>query len=237
MKKYILFIIVITGVYGLYWIYQQNSVPPQIDCATKIIAEYKLLTIEKPERNQMPLIKGSVSTKKDKNHIINSLKDKCNLSQFNDFIEISKDLAPQQTWINFSIDNVNEVITVSGEINRQSELQAILDSLATTEKKVVHSMHINKKVSDHDFAGDITFLLTAIDNIQMADITIYTKEMVIKGLVRDKLRKQQTMHKIEALFTDQFTINNQLETVAKNTAEYEPLDIEFEPLPPLDAHQ
>lgn len=234
MKKYLLFIILITGLSSLYWFHEKNSVSSQIECAITITTGYEQLIIENRGKSQIPLIKGFVSTQKDKLQLIKSLNDNCQISEFDDFIEISKDLSQQDTWINFSIDNVNNVITVSGEINRQTELQAVLDSLATTEKNVVHSIHINKNVANHDFAQDITFLLTAIDNIQMADITIYPKEMVLKGLVRDKLRQRETINKVEALFADQLTINDQLETVAKNNAEYETPDIEFAPLPSLD---
>jgi len=205
-------------------------------CINKILDDAKIdaIDIETKNRGTSPIIKGMVS-KQNKNKALGLLKGQCGITELQDFVEIKTIPKTLQPWLNFKIDNVNNIITISGQLHSQSELEDTLASFATNDKTIVHSLSVDEHIpTNDDYAVYVTLIMASIENIQLADITINNGNITLKGLVRDKIRETETLLKLQQIFIDEMTITNQLELVVKHQREIEGLKFDLAPMPTLE---
>ncbi|MBL4772562.1 MAG: hypothetical protein JKX98_02840 [Alcanivoracaceae bacterium] len=236
-KKITLIISLLTVILiGIYILTNNTNTEKYIAlCVNEILnkAEISSIQIETKNRGKSPILKG-VTSKKKKDLVLKLLDSQCGVVEFQDFIEVKTKIEKVEAWLNFKIDNVNNIITVSGQVGSQTELHEILNSFATNDKSITHSLSINKQIPTIDFAIDVTLIMASIENIKLADISISSSEIILKGLVRDQIRENETISKLERIFFAEKTINNQLELVVKHTKNIEGLKFDFTPVPTLE---
>ena len=236
MKKFILFFLFIAAIlFSIYILTNNTNTEEQIaQCINTILddAKFNAIDIETKNRGNSPIIKGIVS-KQDKGKALSLLKGQCGITELQDFVEIKAITKVLQPWLNFKIDNVNNIITVSGQVHSQSELDDILASFATNDKTIVHSLSFAQHIPANDYAVYVILIMASIENIQLADITINNGNVTLKGLVRDKIREKETLSKLQQIFIDEMKIINQLELVVKHRREIEGLKFDIVPLPAL----
>ncbi|MBL4660740.1 MAG: hypothetical protein JKY19_10320 [Alcanivoracaceae bacterium] len=236
MRKVVLFfLLILATLFSIYILTNDTNTEKKIaQCINKILDDAKIdaIDIDTKDRGSSPIIKGIVS-KQHKAKVLSLLKGQCGITELQDFVEIKTITKVLHPWLNFKIDNVNNIITVSGQVHSQSELDDILTSFATNDKTVVHNLSVNELISASDYAIYSTLIMASADNIQLADITINKGEIILKGLVRDKIRERETLLKLQQIFTDEMTIINQLELVVKHRREIEGLKFDLAPMPIL----
>lgn len=210
-------------------------------CIDEIIISQQIKDIQVTTKNRggKPILKGFLTQTK-KNKLINSINNQCQVTEIQDFIgtiESSKAIASS---LNFKIDYVNNILYISGLVKSQQQIDNILDSFKTAIKGNFPPSNLDWTLSPDlsadanaqaiDYAIYITLLFTVIDNIKLADITIESNRIILKGLVRDTIRENETLSGIRKLFDDEFTIDNQLELVIKFKPDIQ--GIEFEKIDP-----
>ena len=238
MKKFILFFLfTIAILVSIYTLTNNTNAEKKIaQCINEILNKAKIDTIEVETKNRgtSPIIKGMIS-KQDKNKALRLLKGQCGITELQDFVEIKTTTKALRPWLNFKIDNVNNIITVAGQVHSQSELDDVLASFVTNDNKtIVHSLSVDEHIPASDYAIYITLIMVSIENIQLADISINNGNITLKGLVRDKIREKETLSKLQQIFIDEMAIINQLELVVKQRREIEGLKFDLAPMPTLE---
>ena len=232
-------VVILAGLIFIKNIYDEKQLH---QCITNVLAKEKVesITASTQNRGKKPILKGAIS-ESQKNKLFAKLYKQCGIKEIQDFVEISNPGKSVHSSLNFQIDHVNNIINIAGIANNQNDIDNVLNSFRTA---IVNNMptsdipwtlspdiSINKLASQIDFSVTITLLFSAIDNIKLTDILIENNQLTLKGLVRDKVSKNETSKKIEQLFNDEFTIINELEIVIKHQLE-KPL-IKIDLLPPV----
>lgn len=233
MSKKITFLSLIAIVTGLvvFFFAKDSYMENQLNqCISSTLAKKGIETIQitTKDRGKKPILKGNLNLSQ-KDILFEFLNQQCNIEEIQDFINISTPIKPIYSTLNFQIDHVNNVINISGIANNQNQIDNILSSFETAIQNNMPSnltnsetpwtlspdITINNQANVIDFSIAITLLFSAIDNIKLTDISIKNNLLTLNGLVRDQVSKNETINKIEQLFSDEYTIVNQLETVLK----------------------
>jgi len=185
-------------------------------------------------RGKYPILNGS-ATAQSRKEIIESISRQCQLVEIQDFIEVTDNPNKSVAYINFSIDEANALVSIKGVVKnkklRDATLQSFTDAIAN--KTITENIKINPRVKKEDFSMTITLLLASIDSIKLSNITLKNKQIIIKGLVRDKHREAETINTLKQLFADDFTLINELERVVPLDSEIQDIQLELMPLPKL----
>jgi hypothetical protein len=205
----------------VYFIFNNNPSESDIsECINNILNNSKnhSLVIITKNRGNTPILKGK-ATLIEKNNIIELVKKKCRSIEIQDFVEIIKQIPINLPSINFKIDHVNNIIIINSLVNNQVDANNILDSFNNAfinqniPFTIKHDIQTNDKINPSEFDVYITLLIPSISAVRMTDITIKGNQIIVKGLVRDKLREKETIDMLTELFADELIIINQLELV------------------------
>ncbi len=236
-----LLLILIISVLAFLWIKEEYDEKQLTKCIDEIIISQQINSIQATIKNRgkKPILKGFLTQEK-KNKIIDSINNQCQIAEIQDFIEIIEPSETIASSLNFKIDYVNNILYISGLVKSQQQIDNILDSFKTAIKDnfppsdldwtLSPDISVDANAQATDYAIYITLLFTVIDNIKLADITLENNQLILKGLVRDTVRENETLSGIRRLFDDEFTIDNQLELVVKFKPDIQ--GIEFEKLAP-----
>ena len=105
----------------------------------------------------------------------------------------------------------------------------------TIIKEIVkHDIKTNRMVESSEFDIYVTLLMPSIQNVKLAQVDIKNKQLIIKGLVRDVSREQETIEQLTSLFAGDLIIVNQLELVVKHESVIEKFEFELTPLPEIE---
>ncbi len=236
-----LLLILIISVFSFLSIKEAYDEKQLTICIDEIINSQQIngIQITTKNRGRKPILKGSLTQEK-KNKLIDNINNQCQVTEIQDFIGTIESSKPIASSLNFKIDYVNNILYISGLVKSQQQIDHILDSFKTAIKDNFPPSNLDWTLSPNlsvdanaqaiDYAIYITLLFTVIDNIKLADITIENNRIILKGLVRDTIRENETLSGIRQLFDDEFTIDNQLELVVKFKPDIQ--GIEFEKLAP-----
>ena len=180
------------------------------------------------------ILSGSISA--DRHEVVVQLiEEQCRNLTIQNNIKINAKSKFSESWLNFKIDHVNQKITILGIVNNQGDIDSILKSFSESlpNMSIEYEIDLDKHVKDKNFAVTTMLILTVIDEIKLIDINLYKQDLIIKGLVRDKLREQQALIKLNQIFENELNIINQLELVINNKPEIDKLEFEKILLPEL----
>jgi hypothetical protein len=186
------------------------------------------------DSNHNTIVLSGSATTEDHQKILQLVEAQCQDLSIQNNIKIKSGLA--DSWLNFKIDHVNSKITILGIVNNQGDIDSILSSFSGSlpDMSIEYEIDLNNNAEDKNFAVTIMLILSAIDDIKLVDINLQKKDLIIKGLVRDKLREQQALMKLNQIFDDELNIINQLELVINNKPDIDKLEFEKAPLPKLE---
>lgn len=141
----------------------------------------------------------------------------------------------QGAWIDFSIDDYNDTISIYGILGNQHELERIIVNFsdAQPEKIIKHDVSINESVKSTDFALNLLLILSSISNVKTAEIKFNAKQMTIKGIVLNAKAQILTIKNLRNIFNGDINIVNNLELVFEEETTIDPLDMDFTTLPEL----
>ncbi|HHL31561.1 MAG TPA: hypothetical protein ENJ41_03170, partial [Oceanospirillales bacterium] len=85
------------------------------ECINKLLIAKHIdgVEVDYHNRGTSPVLQGTIAADK-KQLLWQTLNNQCGISEFQDFINVIKDKHLTKTWLNFSIDNVNNIITLTG---------------------------------------------------------------------------------------------------------------------------
>lgn len=247
--KLILALILILLVIFTLMQFQKHYSEKQItNCISEVLLITKIQGIQiiTKDRGKKPILKGKLYLD-EKEKLFNSIYKQCDVEEIQDLVDITSEFKIFMASINIQIDYFNHLVNVKGMLKNQLAIDDLLETFNTAiqdnltepdqEWTISSNIIINRKVEATDFSLYITLLFTAIDNIRATDMTFENDQLILKGLVRNEAKENETMVQINQLLADELTIINQLERVIKNDIKIEAL--EFEPLPPpsLDDQQ
>ena len=220
-------ILVISGV--VYTILRINAIS-ELDCVDAILNQNEIYTVLAEKNNDLLKLSGSLS-EQEKEHLIKLINSSCQIEKFYDEITTYKAKHPTIAWINFSVDNVNQLVEIHGVVSSQLEIRHVTEIIKNSypQKKIINDLSTNYGLGKSDFAENISLILATVGSIQLLDISLKNNELIIKGLARDSYRANQTMHKLHALFDGELKITNQLDAVIKPEIEVESFDFKIPP--------
>ena len=237
-KKLLLSFIIIASAFVVFIVAKETYVEHQLErCINNILTSEKFNDIEisTKDRGKKPILKGNLS-QTQKESLFVKLYQYCNIEEIQDFIETTNTVKAVHASLNFQIDHVNNVINISGIANNQNQIDRVLSSFKTAIQNHMSiseipwtlspDITINNHASSIDFSITTTLLFSAIGNIKLTDILIENKQITIRGLVRDIDRKNETNNLLEQLFSDEFTIIDELEIVIKHQPKLPSFQIE-----------
>jgi hypothetical protein len=234
-KMIILLILTSTIAYFAVSFNSKTKYESLVNCITGIAITLKLddINIEQSENAESPLITGK-TTLKQKKQLVRQMSDVCGIQSFEDFIEVQSEANDKIASINFKLDSVNNIATITGQVNSGFEHKRILSSFTDAVNQhygpweIQHKILISKNVKKNEFAIDITLVFSAISQVKLTDITVTNKKLTIKGLVRNNNIEKQTIKKLEQIFEGELNIINQLKPVIIEKSDIE--NIKFEDL-------
>lgn len=230
-------IIALTGVvFALFIGFNNNPLPVVGDCINDVLSQQQINTIEVITKGPqgVPVLRGELE-QSNKTELITAIRHDCSVSEIQDFIKVKVNIPQKHAELNVQIDTYNKIIKVTGNVHDDEERQAIISNLANaaTEYSVAHLINIDKSVSKSQMPEHVSLLLAATGNIKYADIDIGSDKIILRGLVRDEIREQQTMNQMKQLF-DQFEIQNKLDLAIETNIEIRNLQFEKPKIPKLE---
>jgi hypothetical protein len=235
--KYLLLLLIIIVSAVLFQNHRLRSAEKdRAECINNLLIAKHIdgIEVDYYNRGTSPVLQGTITADK-KQLLLQTLNNQCGISEFQDFINIIEDKHLTKTWLNFSIDNINNIITLLGTVATQNQLDDILEGFANSlpELSIAHDVSVDESISNNDFAMTITLVLATLTDVQMADITLGNGEIIIKGLVRDRIQEKLLMDKLQSMFSGEKKIINQLEQVVENDSDRQELEFKLAPLPQL----
>ncbi len=150
--------------------------------------------------------------------------------------EISEHISAIDTaWVHINIDNFNEIITITGVVGNQNELDDIISNIVNSyhQLNLQHDISIDDSLSSRDFAINIAVVTATIQAVQQAEVIYNKKEIIIKGLVRNKTIESKIVSQLREAFNNQIKISNQLIQVIEDNNEIPLLEIPLAKMPEL----
>ncbi len=245
MRRFVTIIFIISTIiiiYLAYNFYHNKQAEDELKvCIDEILKNNASdnITVETKGRGKFPLLSGNTS-KYNKDKIIKNINRLCQVNEIQDFINDLNIIKDNNSYIDFSIDSFNNIITIKGAFNNQEEFDQALKSFndVLPNMQIQHDVKIDNEIKSADIALDMALLLPSIKSIRVAEISIKNGKLNLNGIIRDPVIEEKTLQLLHQLFDDKYTIINELQQVIDNTEKYE---IEIEPpsipkfkLPKLD---
>lgn len=206
-------------------------------CISRIIAEHQIPQIKviTKDRGSKPILQGELSPSMKK-IFIDSVSKNCAVSEIQDFIREKNPEVEFEADLNIQVDTFNKVVTVRGDVHDEEERDEIIKNLSTAAAgySIAHLITIDDRVQNSDFPVNVSLLFSAIGEIKYADITLARDKIVVKGLIRDEIRENEAIEKLNELFADELQIVDQLELGIENNIEVNNLKFEKSEIPKLE---
>jgi len=223
------------------YVFMLRSESDTENCINNILASTQdhSLSIEIENRVDAPLLKGQAD-QNIKDNIIILIQKNCGPINLQDLVEDKQAILQTVPSLSFEMDNVNSIIVINGIVKTKKEIDNIINSFDTAfndlqqSYTMKHDIKADRMVESSEFDIFVTLLMPSIQNVQLAQVDIKNKQLIIKGLVRDKSREQETIEQLTSLFSDDLLIVNQLELVVKHESEFEKFEFELTPLPEIE---
>jgi len=145
-----------------------------------------------------------------------------------------------QAWLQFQIDEVNELVSINGKLKKQAHVQEVLAVFAENfpNKTIAHDIELDVLIRpDNLLVNHLTYLLPSIDLIKVAKIKLTDNTLMLGGLVRDASSEYQVINTLKQIFTNEVIIKNSLEKVIKTNEPIKPLEFSLPALPPIENNQ
>ena len=234
-KKLFIALVLISIAFFFYW--SMGTEKRISNCIDKLIADNNLqnITSKTQNRGKFPILEGEL-TKEQHKHLISQIQQTCDVAEVQDFIKVVENEAPLFAELNIQIDSFNHIIYLRGVVNDKREHDDIIENVmaVSPDYTLSHQIYIDDRVKKIEFAENIALLIPAISEIKYSDITVSENQVILKGLIRDKIRFDETMSQLNELLADNFEIINQLELGIETEIEIENLEFEKPELPELD---
>lgn len=212
-----------------------------VNCLKGVLTTLKIenIKVDATHRIHSPILSGKITTKQKK-QLVKLIANQCKVKSFEDLIVENNDYDIKISTINFKLDGVNNIGTITGMVNSAIEQQEIISSFTTAVNKhygswtIEHEILIYKQVNKSEFSIDISLVFSAISLVRLIDITFINNQLIIKGLVRNKHKKDMTISQLQQIFQGDLEIINQLEQVTVEDTKIEGLEIEISPIELLE---
>jgi hypothetical protein len=240
-KQSIILYFLVPFIVIIAYVFMPRSESDIENCINDILASNQdhSLTIEIENRADSPLLKGQAD-EYIKYNIISLIQKKCGPIDIQDLVEDNQALLKKIPSLSFEMDNVNSIIVINGIVKTNKEADNIINSFndAFNDSQQIftmkHDIKTNRMVESSEFDIYVTLLMPSIQNVKLAQVDIKNKQLIIKGLVRDVSREQETIEQLTSLFAGDLIIVNQLELVVKHESVIEKFEFELTPLPEIE---
>ena len=219
----------------LYLFIKTQSQASQQKCIEQFLQNNEIYTVSVENKNKQLALLGS-ALELEKEELLNYTKNKCLLTDFIDNIETFKNLYPSKAWLNFTVDNYNNTLTIEGVLPSLLEKKHLKQLFLAhfPNKKISTKLSIQYNLEKTQFEEHLSFILASLGELQLLDITLTRHMVIIKGLARDNYRAQQTLNKLHTFFDGILKINNQIDSVVNTPIEFNPIEIEKMQPPKLE---
>lgn len=148
---------------------------------------------------------------------------------------IGKTTFNHKAWIHFDIDNFNQLITIHGVLGNQREVKNIIKSFSDSlpDKTIAHDITIEETVRSKDFAINMTYILSSIERVQMAEVEYDNLKITIGGLVLDATSKSDVIYQLQSIFHKEKTIIDKLDIVFEEAPEIQSLKFKKPKIPKI----
>ena len=140
-------------------------------------------------------------------------------------------------WLQFEVDEFNELISITGKLKKQIQVKEVLAIFLDNfpNKTLAHDIEIDVLIKPTSpLISHLSYLLPSIGPIKVARIKLTDTTLKLEGLVRDTNRENQLMSQLKQLFTNEVSIENQLEKVIKDNNNIKPLEFSLPEIPSIE---
>ena len=202
-------------------------------CVLKLLADNTIETSAVVEHGNQIILKGSVD-KQTKYKINNLSFETCGTIEIIDGLVLNENNTKHQSWLQFEVDDVNELVSIHGKVKNQKQMKEVLTLFKENfpNKTIAHDLEIDVLINrKNSIISHLTYLLPSIKPIKVAQINLTENSIKLEGLVRDRKRQDGVINTLNLIFANEVKIENNLETVIKDKNAIKSLEFDLPPIP------
>ncbi len=202
-------------------------------CVLKLLADNGIENSAVIEHGNQVILKGSAD--KQTRYKINNLSfETCGTIEIIDDLVLNENNTKHQSWLQFEVDDVNELVTIHGKVKNQKQMKEVLTLFKENfpNKTIAHDLELDVFTRrKNSIINHLTYLLPLIKPIKVARINLTEKSIKLEGLVRNKKRQDDVMNPLNLIFANEVKIENNIETVIKDKTPIKSLEFDPPPIP------
>ncbi len=140
-------------------------------------------------------------------------------------------------WLQFEIDEVNNIISITGKLKKQKQIKEVLAIFFDNfpNMTLAHDIQIDVLIKpNNSLMNHLSYILPSIKPIKRTRIKLTEDTLILEGLVRDEQREKLVLSMLDQLFNDEINIDNKLEKVIKDNNNIKPLEFSLPDVPAVE---